>query len=71
MLALITSCYGGNDVLELADVPDPLIGPDTVLVRTRAVGLNPVDWKMVRGGLDTRFPSHFPLVPGSRLAGGV
>ena len=71
MLALIASCYGGNDVLELADVPDPLIGPDTVLVRTRAVGLNPVDWKMVRGGLDTRFPSHFPLVPGWDLAGVV
>ena len=71
MRALATNRYGGNDVLDFVDVPDPLVGPDTVLVRTRAVGLNPVDWKSVRGGLETRFPSHFPLVPGWDVAGVV
>ena len=69
--ALATDRYGGNDVLQLRDLPDPIVGPDTVLVRTRAVGLNPVDWKSVRGGLEARFPSHFPLVPGWDVAGVV
>lgn len=71
MKAIVAHRYGNNDVLDLAEVDDPVVGPDTVLVRTRAVGLNPVDWKVVRGGLDRRFPSHFPLVPGWDVAGVV
>ena len=71
MRAIATNRFGGNDVLELTDVPDPIVGPDTVLVRTKAVGLNPVDWKSVRGGLEARFPNHFPLVPGWDVAGVV
>ena len=71
MRALATNRFGGNDVLELTEVPEPIVGPDTVLVRTKAVGLNPVDWKSVRGGLKERFPNHFPLVPGWDVAGVV
>jgi NADPH:quinone reductase-like Zn-dependent oxidoreductase len=71
MRAIATNRFGGNDVLELTEVPDPIVGPDTVLVRTNAVGINPVDWKSVRGGLQERFPNHFPLVPGWDLAGVV
>ena len=71
MRAIATNRFGGNDVLELTDVPDPIVGPDTVLIRTKAVGLNPVDWKSVRGGLEERFPNHFPLVPGWDVAGVV
>ena len=71
MRAIATDRFGGNDVLELTEVPDPLVGPDTVLVRTKAVGINPVDWKSVRGGLEARFPNHFPLVPCWDVAGVV
>jgi NADPH:quinone reductase-like Zn-dependent oxidoreductase len=71
MRAIATDRFGGNDVLELTELPDPIVGPDTVLVRTKAVGLNPVDWKSVRGGLKERFPNHFPLVPGWDVAGVV
>lgn len=71
MRAIAANRFGGNDVLELTEVPDPIVGPDTVLVRTKAVGLNPVDWKSVRGGLAERFPNHFPLVPGWDVAGVV
>jgi NADPH:quinone reductase-like Zn-dependent oxidoreductase len=69
MRAIATNRFGGNDVLQLTEVPDPIVCPDTVLVRTKAVGLNPVDWKSVRGGLRERFPNHFPLVPGWDVAG--
>ncbi|MGH9263518.1 MAG: alcohol dehydrogenase catalytic domain-containing protein, partial [Acidimicrobiales bacterium] len=71
MRAIATDRFGGNDVLQLTEVPDPVVGPDTVLVRTKAVGINPVDWKSVRGGLESRFPCHFPLVPCWDVAGVV
>ena len=71
MRALVATRYGGNDVLELTEAPDPKVGPDSVLVRTRAVGVNPVDWKIVGGHLDGAFPTHFPLIPGWDVAGAV
>jgi len=71
MRAQSTNRYGRNDVLSITDLPDPKVGPDTILVRTRAVGVNPVDWKILRGYLDARFPSHFPLVPCWDVAGVV
>jgi NADPH:quinone reductase-like Zn-dependent oxidoreductase len=63
--------YGGPDVLELTDVPDPKVGPDVVLVRAKAAGVNPVDWKIREGYLDGVFPTHFPLIPGWDVAGVV
>ncbi len=71
MRAIALDQYGGPEVLRLAELPDPKVGPDTVLVRVRAAGVNPVDWKVREGYLDARFPSHFPLVPGWDVAGVV
>ena len=36
MRAFATNRFGGNDVLELTEVPDPIVGPDTVLGHLRA-----------------------------------
>src|SRR3954454_19015190 len=64
--------YGGPDVLKLAtDAPEPKVGPDFVLVRTKAVGVNPVDWKIRQGRLDGLFQTDFPVVPGWDVAGVV
>ncbi|MGY1826304.1 NADP-dependent oxidoreductase [Blastococcus sp. SYSU DS0541] len=64
--------FGGIDVLELRDdLPEPPVGPDTVLVRTRAAGVNPVDIGIREGNLAGFFPHHFPIVPGWDLAGVV
>ncbi len=71
MRAIGLNEYGGPDVLELMDVPEPKVGPDVMLVRTRAAGVNPVDYKVREGGLDGRFPCHFPLIPGWDVAGVV
>src|SRR5256885_17136367 len=71
MRAIAANRYGDNNVLNVADVEDPKLGPDTIIVRTRAAGLNPVDWKVLQGYLDGLFPVHFPLVPGWDLAGVV
>src|SRR3569833_3586842 len=64
--------YGGPDVLKLVtDAPDPKVGPDFVLVRGKAAGVNPVDWKIRSGGLDGLFQTDFPVVPGWDVAGVV
>ena len=64
--------YGGPDVLTfVADVPEPKVGPDFVLVRAKAAGVNPVDWKIREGRLDGLFQTDFPVVPGWDVAGVV
>jgi NADPH:quinone reductase-like Zn-dependent oxidoreductase len=71
MRAAVIREFGEPSVVEIAEVDDPLVGPDTVLVSVRAAGVNPVDWKVVAGGLQSRIPHHLPLVPGWDVAGVV
>lgn len=63
--------FGGPEVLHLTEQPDPKVGPGEVLVRVRAAGVNPVDWKLMAGGLDPMMESVFPVVPGWDVAGVV
>jgi NADPH:quinone reductase-like Zn-dependent oxidoreductase len=63
--------YGGVEVLKLVDVPRPLPGPQQVLVRVKAAGINPGEAKIREGLLHARFPATFPLGEGSDLAGVV
>ncbi|GAB1824350.1 NADP-dependent oxidoreductase [Herbidospora sp. RD11066] len=45
MKAISQDTLGGPDVLHEIDLPKPVPGPTEVLVRVRAAGLNPTDWK--------------------------
>jgi NADPH:quinone reductase-like Zn-dependent oxidoreductase len=63
--------WGDRDVIQVGDVPDPPLGPDTVLVRVKAAGINPVDTKIRGGYMKERLPFHFPLVLGWDAAGVV
>ena len=42
--AVIYQTFGGPEVLELREVPEPHAGPGEVRVRVTAAGLNPMDW---------------------------
>jgi NADPH:quinone reductase-like Zn-dependent oxidoreductase len=42
--AVVYETFGGPEVLELRDVPEPHAGPGEVRVRVAAAGLNPMDW---------------------------
>ncbi|MCX5113830.1 NADP-dependent oxidoreductase [Streptomyces sp. NBC_00378] len=71
MKAISYSGYGGADVLEYGERPDPRVGPDTVLVKVRAAAVNPVDWKAREGHLDAALQAVFPVIPGWDVSGVV
>ncbi len=49
MRALQFTRYGGPEVLEWAEAPDPHAGPGQVRIAVRAASVNPIDGKMVTG----------------------
>jgi NADPH:quinone reductase-like Zn-dependent oxidoreductase len=63
--------YGDSSVLEIGELPDPKVGPGEVLVEVRSAGVNPVDWKVMAGGLDGLLNAYFPVVPGWDVSGVV
>ena len=69
MKAIRVSEYGGPSVLKVEEVPTPVVGPNQVLVRNHAVGVNPVD-TYLRSNTDNRGPK-LPYTPGSDAAGVV
>lgn len=50
------------------ELPRPAIGPDEILVRITAAGVNPADWKKREGG---HGDGKFPLILGQDFAGVV
>jgi NADPH:quinone reductase-like Zn-dependent oxidoreductase len=50
------SQFGGPEVLEIADLPDPHPGPGQVRIAVRAAGVNPSDWKKRKGLMDPELP---------------
>ncbi|MFF8311515.1 NADP-dependent oxidoreductase [Streptomyces lydicus] len=71
MKAISAKRYGDPDVLEYGDRPEPKVAPDSVLIRVKAAGVNPVDWKILAGYLDPMLDAHFPFIPGWDVAGVV
>lgn len=71
MKAVSYRSFGGPEVLEYGELPDPKTGPDSVLVQVRAAAVNPVDWKAQAGHLDALMDAVFPVVPGWDVAGVV
>ena len=60
---------GGPEVLRLEELPDPTPGPGEVVLRVRAIGVNPVETYQ-RAGSQGRAPK-LPFTPGSDAAGEV
>ena len=69
MKAIIFSEHGGPEVLRYAEVRDPEIGADEVLVRVRACALNHLDLWVRRGLPSITIP--MPHILGSDIAGEV
>jgi NADPH:quinone reductase-like Zn-dependent oxidoreductase len=56
MKAVRFSQFGGPEVLEIVDLPDPHPGPGQVRIAVRAAGVNPSDWKKRQGLMDPELP---------------
>ncbi|MBO0855987.1 MAG: quinone oxidoreductase [Nocardia sp.] len=67
MRAIQVSEHGGPDVLVPAELDDPVIGPDQLLVATDAAGVNYID-TYIRTGT---YPQAVPYIPGSEGSGVV
>ncbi|MFD6530048.1 zinc-binding alcohol dehydrogenase family protein [Streptomyces sp. NPDC060184] len=61
--------YGGPEVLEVMELPDPEAGPGQIRVRVSAAAVNPTDTLLISGA-GRREPGP-PLVPGMDAAGVV
>ena len=69
MKAILMSAPGGPEVLQQGEMPTPTAGPNELLVRLSAAGLNPLDTKVRK--LHMFFPKNLPAVLGCDGAGTV
>jgi len=69
MKAIRVQQFGGPEVLKIEEVPVPEPGAGQVLVRVKAVGVNPVETYIRSGGYATLPP--LPYTPGRDAAGVV
>ncbi|WFR77259.1 NADP-dependent oxidoreductase [Janthinobacterium rivuli] len=71
MQALQLKKYGGPDHVAFVELPRPTPGPGELLVRVRAVGLNPIDNLIPKGDFKPILKTRLPATLGSDLAGVV
>jgi len=67
MQAVLMRQTGGPDVLRFEEVESPVPADGEVLIRVRAVSVNPIDWKY-RAGLAER---QLPTILGNDIAGTI
>lgn len=63
--------YGNADQMALETVTRPKPGKGQVLVRVHDAGVNPVDWKVREGHMQTARPISFPFTMGQDFSGEV
>jgi NADPH:quinone reductase-like Zn-dependent oxidoreductase len=71
MRALLFTTYGGPEVLEWAEAPEPHAGPGQVRIAVRAASVNPIDWKTIGGAMSRGEPMAGTGYLGSDAAGVV
>lgn len=67
MKAIRVHEFGGPEVIQLEDLPDPTPGPGQVVVQAHAIGVNPVDTYIRTGQYPVKPP--LPYTPGMDAAG--
>ena len=71
MKAFVLESYGANRALQLAEVPEPQLRDDEVLVQVHAAGVNQLDSKIKDGQFKLILPYRLPLILGHDVAGVV
>ncbi|MDZ4812896.1 MAG: NADP-dependent oxidoreductase [Pseudomonadota bacterium] len=71
MRACYIERYGGAEQLRVGERPTPVCGANDVLIKVKAAGLNPVDFKTRDGKVKILLPYRMPLILGNELCGEV
>jgi NADPH:quinone reductase-like Zn-dependent oxidoreductase len=71
MKAVVLHAYGDVSQLSYEDAPAPVAAAGEVLVKTIAVSINPIDWKLRSGAMRDWRPLSFPAILGRDLSGEV
>jgi NADPH:quinone reductase-like Zn-dependent oxidoreductase len=71
MKAFVVDRYGKGAALRMADVPDPVLRDDEVLVQVHAAAVNVLDAKIRDGEFKIFLPYRLPLILGHDVAGVV
>jgi NADPH:quinone reductase-like Zn-dependent oxidoreductase len=71
MRALQFNAYGGPEVLQWAEAPDPHAGPGQLRIAVRAASVNPIDWKTISGAVSGGKPMEGTGYLGHDAAGVV
>ncbi|POH14645.1 hypothetical protein BGL41_01535 [Fructilactobacillus sanfranciscensis] len=69
MKAFGIKSYGGPEDITELEVEKPQINDDEVLVETKAEGINPFDWKIAEGMVQSWLKLTFPIITNSDFAG--
>lgn len=69
MKAVYLERFGGPDVLQYGDLPDPVAEPGEVVVDVAAASVNAADWKFRSGQYARHSGAKFPLIPGRDFSG--
>ncbi|ENV33854.1 NADP-dependent oxidoreductase [Acinetobacter gerneri] len=69
MKAIQFDHYGDVDVLEINEVAMPIPNDEQVLIKIKAFGINPLDWKLRAGIMQHFFTLNFPHLLGAEFAG--
>lgn len=69
MKAIAIQEFGDAEVMKLMELPKPIIKSNEILVKLKAAGVNPVDFKIRKGLLQGRLLEKFPIILGWDGAG--
>ena len=71
MKKVIFNEYGNFDQLQIAETEMPVFRKNELLIRVKAVGINPLDWKILEGQMRLMTGSKFPKGIGFDFSGVV
>lgn len=69
MKAAQIKTYGGYEIIEIVDIPQPFPKKGQVLVEVYAASINPFDWKIRSGYLKEHISLQFPVTLGGDFSG--
>ncbi|RYU93691.1 NAD(P)-dependent alcohol dehydrogenase [Emticicia agri] len=69
MKALVYQKFGDTNVLQTIEEPKPSVQSNQVLIKIKAVSINPLDWKIRKGEMKLMSGSTFPKHTGVDFAG--